>query len=135
MSTIEILRYANIGIQNDEIEISKVLKEEPFRPLKEVKLASGDRIQILFGKKVLDNESNNFIKYPKKVLQVSKETCKTVEDAENRVSFLIIPGKSLKLLISKISGLYSLYKSLPKVARKFSSYFWFTYTNWFKISL
>ena len=89
MSTIEILRYANIGIQNDEIEISKVLKEEPFRPLKEVKLASGDRIQILFGKKVLDNESNNFIKYPKKVLQVSKETCKTVEDAENRVSFLM----------------------------------------------
>ena len=83
MPTVEIIQYANIGLQNDEREISKILKEEPFRRLKEVRLtSSGDRVQIHFTKKVLNelDGGNNFCRYKKRVLQISKKKYKDVKE-------------------------------------------------------
>lgn len=85
MPSVKIIRYVDIGLQNDEKEIAKILKKEPFRRLESVKLLK-ERIQLTFSKKKLSEDGQNFVRFRKRVLQISK---KDLDDVNKRIIYIL----------------------------------------------
>ena len=87
MPTVEIIQYIPVGCPNDQINLSKALKEEPFRKLKEVALTADEQsVKLTFSKKVWDDSSHNFKAFPKRVLQISK---RKFDNVDERIKYIL----------------------------------------------